>query len=131
MQQRIRQRSAISLGFRCSRAGVHHHSRRIIDHSQVIVLENSYERNFLGNRAQWSKLRGPQNGNTFGSIKGTGNLGGRVIYEDFFLRNQLLNASAAGFLNMGGEKLIQAFAIAFEWDGNQEIGNCSGIIQNQ
>ena len=51
MEQRVDQRAAIALVVGRARAGVDHHSRRFVNHSEIVIFVNDVERNIFGNRA--------------------------------------------------------------------------------
>ena len=52
MQQRVDERV-----FLVSRAGMHDHPRRFVQHDQVVVLEQNVERDFLGLRFERTRRR--------------------------------------------------------------------------
>ena len=57
VQQRVHQRSAAARIVGCARAGVHHHSGRLVDHRQVLVLINHGQGNIFGDRFERCRAR--------------------------------------------------------------------------
>ena len=95
MKQGVDQRTAITVVFRCARAHVYHHSRRLIDHGEVVIFVDDVERDLLG----YSAHRGPFNGapdcDVLISVQPERGFSRLAVHQHLLLSNQLLNVRAA------------------------------------
>lgn len=110
MQQCIHQRAPIARVVGRSRAGVHHHARRLVDYRQIAVFVDNIERDLLRNGAQWRRLGRPGDGDPLAAAQPQRRFGGRVIDQHFPLLDQLLNARARDFRQLRRQVLVKPLA---------------------
>src|SRR5580698_4079115 len=120
MQQSIHQCAAIARIVARSRASMHHHSRRLVDHGEIVVFINNIERNLLSNSLKGRPLRLAQHADTFPAAQLQRSLRREVVHQHLASGNHLLHASAADGFKARGEKLIQSLAGVFKRNRNND-----------
>src|SRR5664279_3997628 len=110
MQQGVDQRSAIAVVLGGARSGVHHHSRWLVDDSQVVILIDDVEGDVLSDGAQRREFRIAKNGDLFAAAESKRRLGDVAVDQGFLFCQQLLHTGAADVGDVGGEKLIEPLA---------------------
>ena len=93
-----------------ARSGVHHHSRWLVDDSQVVILIDDVERDVLSDGAQRRRVRVAEDGDLFAAAEPKRRLGDATVDQGFLFRQQLLHAGAADIGDLCGEELIEPLA---------------------
>src|SRR5215472_7356132 len=112
MQERVDQRAPVAGILGCSRAGVNHHSRGLVDDGEVIVFVENVERNFLGDSAKRRALGWAEDCDPFATMQFQRRLGLAVIDSDLFFSDQLLDSCPA-YIEARSEELVQSLAGVF------------------
>jgi len=97
MQQSVDQGAVVAVIISGSGAGVHHHPSGLVDDGEVGVFIDHIERNFFGDSADRWPFDLAENLDSFPAAEMERGLRGLAVNEDFFLRDELLDAGAAGF----------------------------------
>ena len=87
MQQGIDQRAAIPRIFSSTRAGMDHHSRRLVDHRQIVIFVDNIQRNLFCNRPKRSPRDLVQNFNLLAAAQLKRRLLLVPVHQDFVLRD--------------------------------------------
>lgn len=110
MQERSDERSGVVPGSR-----MNNHSRRLVDDSDVRILVENFERNFLRlNTRRWRR----RNFNGYGFARGDAVrwLPGNSIDRNATFIHECLDVRSAHLRKMGGEKAIEALALMIGGD---------------
>src|SRR5450432_2996409 len=124
MQERVDQGAAIAIGVGGSGAGVDHHAGGFVDYGDVVVFIDNVEWNVFGYGAEGRAFNGAEDFNLFSSAEVERRLGRFSIHQDFFLRDKLLDAGAAGFGEVRDQELVETLAGVLGGDGEDFILGC-------
>jgi len=95
VQQSIHQRATIVIALGWARAGVDHHSRRLVDYGKIVVFVADVEWDIFGDRAQRRTLSVTEHADALTSAQFERSLGRCIIHQHFFCGDQFLHARAA------------------------------------
>jgi hypothetical protein len=128
MQQGVDQGAAISAGVGGSSASVDHHAGGLVDDREIVIFIDNVKRDFFGDGVQGRTFDFAEDLDFFSAAEAEGGLWGFSVNENFFLGDELLDAGATGFREMGDEELVEALGGSVGGDGYRCRRMFHGVI---